>query len=290
MKYIEVTFSMSQTEPFRDLLVDLLGNEGPYESFVDITDGLKAYVPLADYDAAWLQNAIRDFPILLTFKAEEMEDKDWNAEWEKGHQPVLVHYDGGSVFVRAPFHPCRPDADYEIIIEPKMSFGTAHHPTTYMMLGYVAEIPVQGRRVLDMGCGTAILAILAARRGAAQVVGIDIDEWAFRNAQENASTNNVAIDLHLGDATLLANAAAASQHGDANMGAFDIILANINRNILLADMHRYASVLIAGGSLIISGFYQADEASLLQKAATLGLSLLDSKCRDGWSALRLIKN
>lgn len=270
---------MSQTEPFRDLLVDLLGNEGPYESFVDIIDGLKAYVPVADYDAAWLQNAIRDFPIPLTFKAEEMEDKDWNAEWEKGHQPVLVQYDGGSVFVRAPFHPCRPDTDYEIIIEPKMSFGTAHHPTTYMMLSYVAELPMAGKRVLDMGCGTAVLAILAKMRGAEYVEGIDVDEWAYRNAQENAATNGVDVDLKLGDATTL-------KREDRS---FDVIIANINRNILLADMERYAAVLVKGGTLLLSGFYEADEGALIARANELGMNLVDKKNRDGWSALRLGK-
>ena len=276
MKYIEVTFSMDDTGMFRDLLVDTLGNEGPYESFVETKDGLKAYVQQADYDAAWLAATVQAFPVPLKYKAEEMEDKDWNEEWEKGHQAVLVEYNGGSVWVRAPFHPHRDDVSYELIIEPKMSFGTAHHPTTYMMLSYVAELDMQGKRVLDMGCGTAVLAILAKLRGASYVEGVDIDEWAFNNARENAASNGVEIELKLGDANTLS-------------GNFDIIIANINRNILLADMDKYAAVLNAGGTLLLSGFYEADEAALVSKANTLGLLLHSKKTRDGWAALQLMK-
>lgn len=279
MKYIEVTFTMDSIELFRDLLVDSLGNEGPYESFVETSDGLKAYVQASQYDAAWLASTVQAFPVPLQYKAAEMEDKDWNAEWEKGHEAVLVKADNGStIWVRAPFHPHRTDVDYELLIEPKMSFGTAHHPTTYMMLSYVAELPMAGRRVLDMGCGTAVLAILAKLRGAAYVEGIDVDEWAFRNAQENAASNGVDITLHLGDANTL-------------QGSFDIIIANINRNILLADMDKYAAVLNAGGSLLLSGFYEADEGALIAKANALGMTLKGKKTRDGWSALQLrVKN
>jgi len=267
---------MDSTELFRDLLVDTLGNEGPYESFVETPDGLKAYVQAPQYDAQWLAAAVEAFPVPLKYKAEEMEDRDWNAEWEKEHKAVLVEYNGGSVWVRAPFHPHRDDVDYELIIEPKMSFGTAHHPTTYMMLSYVAELDMNGKRVLDMGCGTAVLGILAKMRGAAYVEGIDIDEWAFSNARENAASNNAEITLRLGDA-------------NAIQGPFDVILANINRNILLADMEHYAAALNPGGTLLLSGFYEADEGVLIAKANSLGLIFKDKKNRDGWSSLRLVK-
>lgn len=276
MKYIEVTFTMESTELFRDLLVDALGNEGPYESFVETPDGLKAYVQASSYDPQWLTSTVRAFPVPLHYKTEEMEDKDWNEEWEKGHQAVLVEYNGGTVWVRAPFHPHRTDVNYELLIEPKMSFGTAHHPTTYMMLSYVAELDMIGKNVLDMGCGTAVLGILAKMRGAAYVEGIDVDEWAYRNAQENADTNGVDITLRLGDANSL-------------QGAFDVIIANINRNILLTDMERYAAVLNPGGTLLLSGFYEADEGALLAKANTLGMTLKGKKNREGWSALQLVK-
>lgn len=277
MKYIEVTFTMDDTGLFRDLLVDTLGNEGPYESFVETKDGLKAYVPVDKYDIHFLEMTVETFPVPLKYMVEEMPDKNWNEEWEKGHQAVLVEYNGGSVWVRAPFHPHRDDVNYELIIEPKMSFGTAHHPTTYMMLSFVAELDMVGKRVLDMGCGTAVLGILAKMRGASYVEGVDIDEWAFNNARENAATNNVEITLKLGDATSL------QDH-------FDIIIANINRNILLADMERYAAVLNNGGTLLLSGFYEADEAALLTRAAELGLTLKSKKNRNGWSALELILN
>lgn len=274
MKYIEVSFTMDDTGLWRDMLVDTLGNEGPYESFVETPDGLKAYVQASQYDAAWLASAVQAFPVPLRYKAEEMEDRDWNAEWEKEHKAVLVQYDGGSIWVRAPFHPHRDDVSYELIIEPKMSFGTAHHPTTYMMLSYVAELPVNGLRVLDMGCGTAVLGILAKMRGASYVEGIDIDEWAFANARENAASNGVELTFKLGGA-------------EAIEGSFDIILANINRNILLADMPRYAAALNPGGSLLLSGFYEADEGALIAKANTLGMTLKSKKSRDGWSAIQL---
>ncbi len=274
MKYIEVSFTMDDTSLWRDMLVDTLGNEGPYESFVETKDGLQAYVQEPKYDPLWLAATVQAFPVPLRYKVAEMEDKDWNEEWERGHQAVLVEYDGGTVWVRAPFHPHRDDVDYELIIEPKMSFGTAHHPTTYMMLSYVAELDVVGKRVLDMGCGTAVLGILAKMRGAAYVEGVDIDEWAFNNARENATSNGVELTLKLGDATTL-------------QGNFDVIIANINRNILLNDMERYAAVLNPGGTLLLSGFYEADEGALVAKANELGLALEGKKNRDGWSALQL---
>lgn len=282
MKYIEVCFTMDDTGLFRDLLVDTLGNEGPYESFVETKEGLKAYVPVDLFDETWLRQQMQElrdqFPIFNSqFSIQEMPDKNWNEEWEKGHQAVLVEYEGGSVWVRAPFHPHREDVDYELIIEPKMSFGTAHHPTTYMMLSYVAELDMQGRRVLDMGCGTAVLGILAKMRGAEYVEGVDIDEWAFNNARENAASNGVEIVLKLGDASSL-------------QGHFDVVIANINRNILLNDMGRYAAVLNAGGTLLLSGFYEADEAALVARAGELGMTLKGRKSRDGWSALCLKLN
>ena len=274
MKYIEVTFTMDDTGVFRDMLVDTLGNEGPYESFVETHDGLRAYVQAPQYDPAWLAATVQAFPVAVQYQAAEMEDRNWNEEWERQHQAALVHYDGGSVWVRAPFHPHRTDVDYELIIEPKMSFGTAHHPTTAMMLAYVAELPVVGKRVLDMGCGTAVLGILAKMRGAAYVEGVDVDEWAYRNAQENAAANGVELTLRLGDASSLT-------------GAFDLVIANINRNILLADMERYVAVMSPGATLLLSGFYEADEGALIAKANELGLTFKDKKSIDGWSAIQL---
>ena len=282
MKYIEVTITLSPIDPFRDLLVDALGNEGPYDSFVETPEGLKAYVPADLFDAGWLQEQINDlhkFSILNSqFSIREMPDKNWNEEWEKQHQPVLVEADNGKkIWVRAPFHEHRTDVDYEIEIEPKMSFGTAHHATTYMMLSYLAELPMEGLRVLDMGCGTAVLGILAKMRGADYVEGIDIDEWAYNNAMENVQRNGVEMTIRIGDASLLAN----------QSDKFDLIIANINRNILLNDMASYAAVLNAGGTLLLSGFYESDIPALQQHAESLGLQLHQTKSRQSWAALRL---
>ena len=282
MKYIEVTITLSPIDPFRDLLVDALGNEGPYDSFVETPEGLKAYVPADLFDAGWLQEQINDlqkFSILNSqFSIQEMPDKNWNEEWERQHQPVLVEAENGKrIWVRAPFHEHRNDVDYEIEIEPKMSFGTAHHATTYMMLSYLAELPLEGRRVLDMGCGTAVLGILAKMRGANYVEGIDVDEWAFNNALENVQRNAVEMTIRIGDATLLAE----------RQDKFDLVIANINRNILLNDMAAYAAVMNPGGTLLLSGFYESDIPALQQHAESLGLQLHQTKSRQSWAALRL---
>ncbi len=280
MKYIEVNITLGQNDPFRDLLVDALGNEGPYDSFVETPDGLKAYVQETLFDEAWLKGQIEEMRTLTgcTYTFEALPDKNWNEEWEKQHTPVLVEAEGGKkVWVRAPFHEHRDDVDYEIEIEPKMSFGTAHHPTTHLMLSYLTELDIAGRKVLDMGCGTAVLAILAKKRGADYVEAIDIDEWAYNNALENAQRNGVEITVRIGDATLL---------GDRR---FDLIIANINRNILLADMAAYASVLQPGGTLLLSGFYESDVPVLQQHAESLGLRLDQQKVRQSWTALRLTK-
>ena len=282
MKYIEVTITLSTVDPYRDLLVDALGNEGPYDSFVELPDGLKAYVPADQFDEDWLKSRIDDLHQFSMFNAQfsiqEMPDKNWNEEWEKQHHAVLVEADNGKkIWVRAPFHEHRTDVDYEIEIEPKMSFGTAHHATTYMMLSYVAELPMEGLRVLDMGCGTAVLGILAKMRGADYVEGIDIDEWAYNNAIENVQRNGVEMTIRIGDASLL----------DKREDKFDLVIANINRNILLNDMAAYAAVLNPGGTLLLSGFYESDIPALQQHAATLGLQLQQTKSRQSWAALRL---
>ncbi len=282
MKYTEVTLKIEPVEPFRDLLIDTLGNEGPYDSFVETPDGMKAYIPTDQFDPEWLKGQLAQYAdsARISFTHEEMPDKNWNEEWEKQHKPVLVECtDGHKIWVRAPFHEHRDDVDYEIEIEPKMSFGTAHHQTTYMMLSFVAELTMDNKRVLDMGCGTAVLAILSKMRGASQVEAIDIDEWAYNNAIENAQRNHVELTVHIGDARLL----------DDKKEYFDIILANINRNILLNDMEHYVAALQKGGDLVISGFYESDVAALQQHAQSLGMRLEQQKSRQGWCALRFRK-
>ena len=280
MKYIEVTITLGQNDPYRDLLVDALGNEGPYDSFVETPNGLKAYVQESLFDEGWLKEQLADINDMTScsYFFEALPDKNWNEEWEKQHKPVLVEAANGKrVWVRAPFHEHRSDVDYEIEIEPKMSFGTAHHQTTYMMLSYLTELEVTGKRVLDIGCGTAVLAILAKLRGAAYVEAIDIDEWAYNNALENAQRNGVELNVRIGDAALL---------GERQ---FDLIIANINRNILLNDMAAYVQVLAKGGTLLLSGFYESDVPVLQHHAESLGLRLEQQKVRQSWTALRLVK-
>ena len=280
MKYIEVSITLGQNDPFRDLLVDALGNEGPYDSFVETPSGLKAYVQESLFDEDWLKEQLADIEEMTScsYTFENLPDKNWNEEWEKQHKPVLVEAANGKrVWVRAPFHEHRSDVDYEIEIEPKMSFGTAHHQTTYMMLSYLSELELTGQRVLDMGCGTAVLAILAKIRGADYVEAIDIDEWAYNNAIENAQRNGVALNVRIGDASLLIDQ------------QFDLIIANINRNILLNDMAAYTKVLAQGGTLLLSGFYESDVPVLQQHAEALGLQLQQQKVRQSWAALRLLK-
>lgn len=280
MKYTEVDITLSKTNPFRDLLVYNLGDEGPYDSFEEKKDGLKAYVPTDNFDEQFLRDTIDDLKSMdpdlrVEYTVTDLADKDYNEEWERQHQPVLVD---GFCWVRAPFHPHRDDVKYEIEIEPKMSFGTAHHATTYLMLSLLEQQNVQGMRVLDMGSGTGVLAILAAKKGAAYVEAIDVDEWAYRNAQENFERNGVSVNALLGDASLLT----ADKH-------FDLVLANINRNILLKDMESYAAVLNPGGTLMLSGFYEHDVQSLQDKAETLGLRLVQQRSRNEWTALKLTK-
>lgn len=274
MKYTEVTLHITPIDPFKDILTYSLGEEGPYDSFVDTKDGMKAYVPTDQYDEDFLKAAIEEAGCDITFEVQAMEDKNWNEEWEKNHKPVLVE---DFCWVRAPFHPHRDDVEYEIEIEPKMSFGTAHHATTYMMLTLLRDEDLSGKQVLDMGCGTAVLAILAAKKGASRVEGIDVDEWAYRNAVENCERNGVPnIECILGDANTL----------ESKKGMYDLIIANINRNILLRDMPYYVKAMSDNSAILFSGFYEADIPSIRQCAEALGLKYDKHILRDGWAAVK----
>lgn len=275
MQYFEVVITLQQVNPFRDLLIDALGNEGPYDSFEEVPTGLKAYVAKEQYDESFLRSALVSVGLAdAQYTVNALPDKDWNEEWERGHAAVLVE---DFCWVRAPFHPIREDVKYNIEIEPKMSFGTAHHATTYMMLTFLRDLELEGKEVLDMGCGTAVLAILAALRGARHVDAVDVDEWAWRNAEENVERNGVAdrVTCLLGDASLLKE------------NRYDVVLANINRNILLADMERYHKSLRPSGVLLLSGFYHSDVAALQAKAAELGMSVVEERSREGWSSLEV---
>lgn len=286
MKYIEVDIDFGGNDILKDIVTYTLCEDGPYDSFVDTPKGMKAYVPADQYDEHWLKEVLEqesssfigeDGAVEPTYSAQEMPDKNWNEEWEKTHKPVLVE---DFCWVRAPFHPHRDDVAYEIEIEPKMSFGTAHHATTYMMLTLLRDEAIAGKRVLDMGCGTAVLAILAAKKGASYVEGVDVDEWAYSNAVENCERNGVP-EIHcvLGDAATIQN----------REPGFDLIIANINRNILLRDMPSYVSAMAPGAAILFSGFYEADIPSIQQKAESLGLHFDRQILRDGWAAVRFVR-
>ena len=274
MRYIEIRCRVQPLEEGTEILTAFLGDIG-CESFMDWEEGLLAYIPENDFSEERLKN-IRlpeESGIRWDYTVSRMEEKDWNAEWERSYEPVLID---GRCRIRAPFHPPSADAEYDVLIEPKMSFGTAHHETTAQMVSYLLEEPCAGKAVLDMGAGTGVLAILAHLRGAAQVTAIDIDEWAFRNMQENARLNGAeSIRCLMGDAGAIPDE------------RYEIILANINRNVLLEDIPVYTTHLNHGGTLLLSGFYDWEDLELIRKKADQnGLVYNSYRQQNQWVAVR----
>ena len=242
-------------------------------------DDLLCYIPEKDYDESVIKEIVEDHgfsDVKVAWSVQEMPDKDWNAEWEANYTPVMI---ADRCYVRAPFHPACQDAEYEIIIEPKMSFGTAKHATTYQMAEYVLETDVKGKALLDMGAGTGVLAILAHMRGANPVTAIDIDEWAYRNGLENVEHNHCPeVKVLLGDASIL---------GDEK---YDIILANINRNILLNDIPTYVGCLNEHGLLFMSGFYDGKDLEAIKECCEKnGMQYVSHKVKDQWVAAKFCK-
>ena len=273
MEYCEIKLTITPTVPFAEIIMAELGDAG-YDSFVETDSGLLAYIPKNQYDEEKLKAVLRSVEgCQATYELATIPDQDWNAAWEKEHQPVMVD---NFCWIYAPFHQPNPNAEYNILIEPKMSFGTAHHPTTYMMLQLLNSEPLAGKRALDMGSGTGVLSIFAEKRGAAYVEAIDNDEWAYRNALENLENNNCRnIKALLGDAALL-----------TPDKRFDVVVANINRNILLRDMHCYTAVLAPGGTLLLSGFYEHDIPAIRAKAEASGLAFDHYESRQDWVAVK----
>lgn len=276
MIYIELTLEIEPISPFSDIIMSDLGDVG-FESFVDTDTGLKAYIPKPDFDENAVKRVIDNVEnCSVTYAVEEMPDENWNAVWESTHEPVLVE---DFCWVYAPFHSINTEVKYNILIEPKMSFGTAHHSTTYMMLSFLRDEELEGRKVLDMGSGTGVLAILAKMKGAAETDAIDNDEWAYRNALENVEANGcTGINVLLGDAQLL-----------NEKGLYDVVIANINRNILLRDMHAYIEHLNTGGTLLLSGFYEHDIPSIRQEAEKNGMAFESFRERNEWVACKFVK-
>lgn len=275
-QYLEVSIRLDPfSEEMAEILMAELG-ELPYDSFVTEEPFLKCYIQREQYRPSDLKVVLSGYDCVAGFNAVMVEGRNWNRNWELSFQPIVVD---GIVTVKAPFNTDVPRTRYNIWIDPQMAFGTGYHHTTYMMMQRLLALPVRGSYVCDMGCGTAILGILAAKMGARKVFAVDIDAVAARSAWGNCRWNKVGtrVETACGDASLM------------QMSTYDIILANIHRNIILEDLPTYARSLRRGGTLLVSGFYDADSPAIIDAAKSVGLSLSGSSSREGWSCLEFGK-
>ena len=286
MKYLAAKFKIKASEDLMQVCKDLLADsaaEAGFESFEETEEGMEAYVQKELFDKELLDQNIKEFPIEgteISYEVEEAEDKDWNQEWEdQGFEPICIN---DQILIYDAKHPdlhstTSPD-HIEIGIEAKLAFGTGNHETTRMIVSSLMNMNLYKKRVLDCGCGTGILGIVASKLGASDVVGYDIDEWSVNNAQHNAQLNGVDnMEVLFGNASVINHIS----------GMFDLVMANINRNILLADMKSFRSVLNEGGYLILSGFYNEDIPVLIEKAEELGLREVSRRDDEGWACLIL---
>jgi len=278
MDYYKITIEITPFEEWlRDVLTAQLGEIG-FDSFMETETGVDAFIPVSNFHEDNLFEVIKSFEEDFTFGVhrEVIKSRNWNEVWEKNYfKPLVIK---NECVIRAPFHTVFPKAKYEIVIEPNMAFGTGNHETTSMMVETILENNMENKTVLDMGCGTGILGILAAMKGAKKVTAIDIDEWSFNGAKENAALNNIKnMTVKQGDAGLLGNE------------KFDIVFANIHKNVLMNDMPAYFEVLFPGGLLVMSGFYTEDIQDIKSKAESLGLNDNGFKTKNNWVAYGFIK-
>src|SRR5688572_13746594 len=268
MDFIEVAIKAPQD--FADILTAELSEVG-YDTFTDTEAGFNAYITEDIFNEAELKGVVEKYTGLaeISYETNKIAKQNWNEEWEKNFEPLII---GNEVSVRASFHPRPENLQYDIVINPKMTFGTGHHETTTLMIENQLTVDHKGKRVLDMGTGTGILAIMACKLGASEVVGVEIEDWSVENSLENAELNNCPdIKVHLGDVTAV-----------ANDKPYDIVLANINRNVLLADMPAYTKLLKNGGPLVLSGFYTEDLPILQEKATECGLIFESDRTKNNW--------
>ena len=274
MEYIEVDIRLKEVNTYSEILIARL-NEIEFESFYEYDYGLKGYVQTQFLDKDKLKNILSEISeqTELSFTLHKLKQKNWNAHWETNYQPVFINE---NCVIRADFHNAISDVKYEIIITPKMSFGTGHHQTTSLVMNKMFDLEFKGKSVLDVGCGTGILSVLASKLGAIDVVGLDIDNWAFENAQENATLNNIS-DIHFvyGNISSVINR------------KYDIILANINRNTILNDLTFYSEAMYDYSDIILSGFLEKDVSVILKESAKFGLELVVSKNKEKWQMLHL---
>ena len=283
MDSYEISFrydSTIETGIINDLLVSVLGDIG-FDGFISEEDGLLAYIEAIKYNEPALNDCLSEFPLQdvhITYTRQLIKSRNWNEVWEKNYfQPIVIEQE---CLIRASFHPEIKGFNYPIVIDPKMAFGTGNHATTYLMLCELLKLDLKYKTLLDMGCGTAVLAILAAMKEASRIVAIDIDEWAYRNAIENCRLNHTKqIEIALGGAEQI-----------TRFGTFDYIFANINRNILLNDIQRYAPALQPKGSLFMSGFYKEDIPAIEEESNRNGLFLHHFTERVNWVAIQVKKN
>ncbi|MBT3742063.1 MAG: 50S ribosomal protein L11 methyltransferase [Polaribacter sp.] len=273
--YIEYNFKVIPKEPAAEILIAELGAVG-FESFVENEDGVTAYIQKEEWNSNILDTifVLNSDEFSIEYNQNEVEQTNWNAEWEKNFTPIEVDE---IVSIRAPFHE-NPNLKYDIVIEPKMSFGTGHHETTHMMVQHLLQLDLNNKQTLDMGCGTGILAIFAEMKGAKPIDAIDIDNWCYENSIENVTRNNCHhISVFEGDSSLLINK------------KYDLIIANINRNILLMDMKVYANCLKEKGILLLSGFYEEDIPIIDAEVSKYNLKLEKFIQRNNWVALKYNK-
>ena len=276
MNYYACSFSNPDNENLKDMFMELLGEIG-FDSFMDTDEGFDAYCqePLLNEEELNDIMQMEQFANVKLIKKELIPDQDWNATWEASYEPVIINE---FCRIRAPFHKVEGFYKYDLIIEPKMSFGTAHHETTSQIIELMLQSDFTGQNLLDMGSGTGVLAILAKKLGSATTVAIDNDEWAYRNALDNIRLNDEnEIIVELGDASSL------------NDRQFDVILANINRNILLRDMKEYVKCLVDGGKIFFSGFYEEDLVLITKEAERLGLTYSNHVTKNNWTAAVFVK-
>lgn len=288
MKYLVAKFKIATSEDLLQVCKDLLADsaaEAGFESFEETQEGLEAYVQKELFDKDALDAPIADFPIEgtdISYTIEDAEDKDWNEEWEEqGFDPICVDDQVLIYDAKHPeLHPTTSPDHIEIGIEAKLAFGTGNHETTRMIVSTLLNMNLYKMRVLDCGCGTGILGLVASKLGASEVVGYDIDEWSVENAKHNAQLNGVDnLEVYFGNASVINHIS----------GVFDVVLANINRNILLEDMKSFRGVLNEGGYMILSGFYEEDIPVLLEKAKEFGLYESGRRTDNNWACL-VLKN
>jgi ribosomal protein L11 methyltransferase len=278
MNYYELLFTTITTEDYQqDLLINALGEIG-FDTFEELDLGFKAYIPADDFNQEKLDDTLAVYQGMFTFSYDItlIPQKNWNEVWESNFEPIEI---GNQIFVRATFHQPKPEFPYEIVIDPKMAFGTGHHQTTSMMLKLMLENDFANKKVLDMGCGTGILAIMASKLGAAEVTAIDYDPVCYESTIENAQLNRIEnIKALCGSKEVIP------------YESFDIILANINRNILIDQMERYSKVLETDGEIYFSGFYEIPDLDIItEEARKYGLKYISHKKDKGWVAAKFVK-